>query len=165
MSNANTFEIFYSTHQHWLYAYLVRKLRCTHQAADITQDTFEKLLTKDNLAELHQPRAFLTTTATHLMINIIRRRQLESTYLQYLQLTKEEQYVESPEQLAIALESLVAIANLLDSVSPKAREIFLMSRLDNTPHAEIAQHFGISVVRVRQYLTQVLIKCCSFQQL
>lgn len=165
MSNANNFEMFYSTHQHWLYSYLVRKLRCQHQAADLTQDTFEKLIDNANLAELAQPRAFLTTTATHLMINIIRRRQLENTYLQYLQLTKDEQYVESPEQLAIALESLVTIANLLDSVTPKAREIFLMSRLDNMPHAEIAKHFNISVSRVRQYLTQVLLKCCSVSEL
>ncbi|MCB5186752.1 sigma-70 family RNA polymerase sigma factor [Methylobacillus caricis] len=164
MSN-NIFEVFYTSHYFWLRSYLVRKFKCQHQAADVTQDTFIKLLNHSNLSELAQPRAFLTTTATRIMIDMIRRRHLETTYLQFLQLSKSEQFVDSPEQLAIAVESLVAIANMLDSVSPKAREIFLMNRLDGMKHAEIAVHFGISIPRVRQYLAQVIVKCCSVSEL
>ncbi|MBL8505726.1 sigma-70 family RNA polymerase sigma factor [Methylobacillus glycogenes] len=160
MSHYNRFELFYSSHQSWLYAYLIRKLRCQHQAADITQDTFVKLIDHQHLDELTQPRAFLTTTAKRILIDLIRRRHLEQTYLQFLQLSQSEQFVDSPEQLAMAVESLLHIANVLDGVTPKAREIFLMNRLDGLKHAEIAAHFGISVARVRQYLAQVIAACC-----
>jgi RNA polymerase sigma-70 factor (ECF subfamily) len=44
-------------------------------------------------------------------------------------------------------------------LSSKSRAAYLWSRLDGTPHAEIAQRLGVSVSRVRQYLATAARRC------
>ena len=52
----------YSDHQSWLHGWLRRKLGCTHQAADLTQDTFIRILAVNNKQgglNFSEPRAFI----------------------------------------------------------------------------------------------------------
>jgi RNA polymerase sigma-70 factor (ECF subfamily) len=59
----------------------------------------------------------------------------------------------------MVLETLVAIDAMLDGLSTKARRAFLLSQLDGMTYAEIAAETGVSVSRVRQYMSQALTRC------
>ena len=53
----------YLQHNHWLVNWLTKKLDCPHNAFDLSQDTFMRIITKDNANSIEQPRAYLTTIA------------------------------------------------------------------------------------------------------
>lgn len=148
----------YRDHRGWLLAWLRRSVACPQRAEDLSQDTFVRLLGRERLDTPREPRAFLLTIAKGLLFDHFRRAALEQAYLAELQqLPVSEQ--PSPEQVQLILEDLRAIDALLGQLSSKARQAFLLNRLDGLSHSEIAQHLGVSVPRVRQYLAQGLRQC------
>lgn len=150
----------YTDHHRWLLGWLRHKLGCQHQADDLAQDTFLRILgqRQERLADLREPRAYLTTVARGLMIDLFRRRELERAYLESLA-HEPEASAPSPEQRQLALAALMEVDRLLDGLSAKARRAWLYSRLDGLSHGEIALLLGVSVPRVRQYLAGVARQC------
>lgn len=150
---------FYTAHNAWLFAWLRRKLGCAYDAADLTQDTFLNVLLKNDFGNIREPRAYLTTTATRLMIDAARRRRLEQAYLEALALGCADLSDFSPEQYRQAFDTLHAIAAMLEGLPENVCRAFLMSRLEERSHAEIAEHLGVSVSMVGQYLARALVHC------
>lgn len=148
----------YSDHHGWLQGWLRKKLGCTHGAADLAQDTFLRLLTSRVPSHLDEPRAYLTTVARHVLLNHHRRQKLERAWLAELAQVPPA-FAPSAEDRAMVLETLVAIDAMLDGLSTKARRAFLLSQLDGMTYAEIAAEIGVSVSRVRQYMSQALTRC------
>lgn len=159
-----------SLHHGWLLGWLRRKLHCPHNAADVAHDTFERIIlalqrgTLENLEALRQPRAFLTTTATRIVISQARRREVERACLEALAMVApQESEATAPDQLLHTVQTLVALAALLDGLSDKARQAFLLYRLEDMPQAEIAAMLGVSVSRVKQYVAQAMVHCYAVQ--
>lgn len=71
----------YSEHHSWLYAWLCKKLGCSHNAADIAQSTFVRLLASSSLPQINEPRGSLTTT-NRLITDESRRKRIEQQYLE-----------------------------------------------------------------------------------
>ncbi len=148
----------YRDHRGWLLAWLRRNVACSQRAEDLSQDTFVRLLGRDELKAPREPRAFLLAIAKGLLFDHFRRAALEQAYLNELMLIPESEQP-SPEQQQLILEDLKAIDRLLGKLSSKARMAFLYNRLDGLSHAEIAARLGVSVPRVRQYLAQGIRQC------
>jgi len=148
----------YSDHHGWLYAWLRRKLGCAHNAADVAQDTFVRILTsRDALLGMREPRAYLTTTAKRLLVDQARRQALEQAYLAELSINAETLAgAPSPERLMEVLQALEQIDAALRAAPNKAREAFLMHYLDGQTHAAVASHLGVSTRMVQKYLVQAL---------
>jgi RNA polymerase sigma-70 factor (ECF subfamily) len=159
----------YSDHHGWLLAWLRRKLGCAHSAQDIAQETFMRILRglrAETLAlpGLMEPRAFLVTTATRLLIDDARRRTIERSYCQSLALQLDgEACVLSAEELHEIVETLSLIARMLDGLAEKPRAAFLMYRFDELPQAEIARRLGVSVSMIKQYVAQVMVHCYAIR--
>lgn len=159
----------YSDHHGWLLTWLRRKLGCAHSAQDVAQETFVRVLRNLRaetleLTGLAEPRAFLVTTATRLLIDDSRRRAIERGYTRALALQlDDEAAVPSAEQLHEIVETLSLIARMLDGLAEKPRAAFLMYRLDELPQAEIAQRLGVSVSMIKQYVAQVMLHCYSIR--
>lgn len=152
----------YSEHHGWLFGWLRKKLGCAQNAADLSHDTFVRILSsRDALGNLREPRAFLTTTARRLIIDRSRRRQLEDAYLRELALTVEvlESCQQSPEQILITLEALEQIAFVLDGLGIKTQQAFLLYFLEGIQQSEIAERLGISERMVRKHLMNALMHC------
>ncbi|PUA44978.1 RNA polymerase subunit sigma [Pseudomonas protegens] len=148
----------YRDHRGWLLAWLRRNVACSQRAEDLSQDTFVRLLGRDELQTPREPRAFLLAIAKGLLFDHFRRAALEQAYLNELMLIPESEHP-SPEEQQMILEDLKAIDLLLGKLSSKARMAFLYNRLDGLSHAEIAARLGVSVPRVRQYLAQGIRQC------
>ncbi|WP_095109999.1 sigma-70 family RNA polymerase sigma factor [Pseudomonas sp. Irchel 3E20] len=151
----------YSEHHGWLLGWLRRKLGCAHNAADVAQDTFARILaTRESVGAIREPRAYLSTTARRLMIDQARRRQIESAYLQELMLTVDTlQGFQSPEQLHATLQALEQIAFLLEGLAEKPRQAFVLYYLDDLTQRQIASQLRLSERTVRKYLIQALLHC------
>ncbi|MFL9926842.1 sigma-70 family RNA polymerase sigma factor [Herbaspirillum lusitanum] len=148
----------YTDHHDWLQQWLKRKLGDAAQAADLAQDTFLRLLTREELIAAREPRAFLTTVAQRLVFNHHRRQTLERAYLDALACLPPAQSP-SPEQRALLLETLFEIDAMLDGLPLVVRRAFLLSQLDGMTQAEIATELDISLATVKRYLVKAAAQC------
>ncbi|ATA52488.1 putative RNA polymerase sigma factor FecI [compost metagenome] len=148
----------YSEHHGWLQGWLRKKLGNTFDAADLAQNTFLRLLTAPGPERLHEPRAYLTTIARHLLINHVRRRAIEKAYLDALA-AMPEQVEPPPEVRLMLLETLVEIDRRLGTLPAQAKQAFLLAQLEGLGHAEIAAELGISVSTVKRHLAKAAMRC------
>ena len=149
----------YGDHHHWLVNWLRRRLRNTENAADMAQDTFLYVLGKqEQVAQLREPRAWLSSIAKGLLIDRYRRQQVEQAYLDALAHSP-ELHMPSPEERLILLETLTRIDALLDGLKPKVRTAFLLSRLEGLGYLAIAEHLGVSVSSVEKYMATAIRHC------
>lgn len=150
----------YREHQGWLRGWLRKRLGCPQHAADITHDTFLRILTAPERLELQQPRSFLGTIARRLLVDRARREVLERAYLEALQCQVEiGEIMPSAEAVASALQLLEQLAKVLQGLAPRVRTAFLLRQLDGLTHDEIAHRLGVSTRMVRKYLVQALLHC------
>ncbi len=148
----------YTDHHGWLHNWLRRKLGCGSSAADLTHDTFLRLLAKQEPLQIRESRALLVTVARSVLSNHFRRQKLERAYLEVLA-SLPEQVMPSLEDQAILLETLVELDRLLDGLAPPVRQAFLWSQLDGLGHAEIAGRLGTSVTTVKRYIVKAGVQC------
>ena len=148
----------YENHHNWLCGWLKKRLGCSENAADLAQDTFIRVLTLRKASELREPRAYLSSIARSLMIDMFRRRALEQAYLETLAAIPEPVDI-SPETRALILETLLEIDRLLDGLGSRTREIFLLSQLDGLSYVDIGRRLSVSVNTVKKHAVRALTHC------
>lgn len=151
----------YRDHAGWLQGWLRRRLGDRERAEDISHDTFVRLIASTVAHPLRQPRSFLATVAKRVMVDHLRRRSLEQSYLEALSLEPELQAA-SPEQRLLMLETLLQIDAMLDGLPPRVRQAFLYAQLEGLSYAEIAQRLGVSVSSVTKYVARATEQCLLF---
>lgn len=149
----------YDEHHLWLQRWLRRRLGCSFDAADLLHDTYERLIcSKRTPSHPDESRSWLMRIAKGLVIDLHRRRRLETAYLEVLaHLPEREQ--PSAEVREIALESLIEIDSILDRMSARARQAFLLNRLDGLTYPQIAQRLNVSVASVQKYMLAAVKAC------
>ncbi|MBN9475951.1 MAG: RNA polymerase subunit sigma [Bordetella sp. SCN 67-23] len=148
----------YQDHQGWLQGWLRKKLGNALDAADLVHDTYLRVLSRHELGHIREPRSYLATVAHGLMVNHLRRRDLERAYLETLAQLPEP-LTPSPEARAMALEALYEIDAMLDGLPAPVRRAFLLCQLEGMTHAEIAKVLRVSVCSVRLYIGRALRQC------
>lgn len=131
------------------------------KAADISHDTFVRLLTGTIAHPLREPRHFLATVAKRVMIDHLRRRSVEQAYLDALA-QEPELLACSPEQHMLMLETLLQLDAMLDGLGYKVRQAFLLAQLEGLGYIEIAEHLGVSVSSVTKYMAKATEQCLLF---
>jgi len=151
----------YVDHQGWLNGWLRRQLGCSQRAADLAQDTFVRVLSKDQgLDSIREPRAHLHIIARGLLINHWRRRQIEQAYLEAIAL-QPEALAPSPESQALVVETLMQVDAMLARLPEKVRRAFLLSQLHGMTYAAIAIELGVSERMVKKYMAQAMLHCLA----
>ncbi len=159
MNNA-VIDTLYRDYHSWLSNWLIKKLNCPHNAADIAQDTFTRVLTLSQTLNLQTPKAYLVTTAKRLIIDQSRRQCIERAYLAELALAaKTMDHAPSPEQILTVLQILEQISAALEGLAEKPQQAFLLHYLEGQTHSAIADQLGVSDRMVRKYLVQALMHC------
>ena len=148
----------YCEHHGWLNGWLRKRLGNAFDAADLTQDTFVRVLLSRKAFDLREPRAYLSSIARSLMIDMFRRRAVEQAYLETLA-ARPEQFEVSPEARTLIIEALLEIDRLLDGLGARTREIFLMAQLDGLSYVEIGRRLDVSVTTVKKHAVRALTHC------
>ena len=163
-ANIAGFDDFYRDHNSWLRQLIARQLRCTETAADLTQDTFLRLISRgENLGDIREPRAYLTRIARGLVANHWRRRDIEQAYLEALR-ARPEPVASSPEEQQVVIETLCQVDRMLQDLPDRVRQAFLMSRLDVVRYAQIAQILDVSERTIKKYMAQAMLHCVRAAQ-
>lgn len=163
MGTHNSFEqdveVLYVRHHSWLKGWLQRRLGQAADADDLAQDTFVRIIRSRNpVAELKQPLAYLATIANSLLVNRWRRLAVERAYAEALA-TQPEHVELSAEQRYLLIETLTEIDALLQGLSPRVREIFLLSQLDGMTYKQIAAQLELSVNQVQKSMLKAFSRC------
>lgn len=145
----------YADHGRWLRGWLQGRTRCGDRASDLAHDTFRRLLEARPTTAPAEPRRYLATIARRLLIDDIRRREVERAYLDAL---AHEDLVDTvtPERIAQAIELLDAVLRLLAGLPETTRRAFLMRRLDGLTHDEVARALRISERTVKRHMAHAL---------
>lgn len=128
-----------------LVALAYRLLGSAAEAEDVVQDALVRYAALD-ASQLHNPAAMLTTIVTRLALNVlgsarVRRESYEGPWL--------------PEPVATPMEFdpgsiSMAFMVLLESLGPNERAAFVLSKVFDATHEEIAGILGIEVAASRQ---------------
>ena len=149
----------YDDHHQWLNRWLVRRLCCVHDAADVLQDTYVRVISSGRLPGVpEEGRPFLMRIAKGLVIDLHRRRVLEQTYLDALAQLPDA-YAPSAEEQELTLQLLVRIDQALDELPKRVREAFLQSRFEGLTYDDIAKQQRVSVGCVRKWMLKAALAC------
>ena len=154
---------FYINHRAWVYNWLCKKTGSVSDAADLTQDTFLKLVQRDDLASIKEPRGYLTTIAHSLMVNHFRRKDLERAYLQSLA-DFPDAAILSLEDRAILFETLIELDAMLDGLPKPVRAAYLLVQLDGLSYAEVASQLNVTPRTVGNYIAKATMHCAIIAQ-
>ncbi|WP_350305757.1 ferric citrate uptake sigma factor FecI [Photorhabdus viridis] len=157
-----TLESFYGAHHGWLKNWLTPKLQSSFDADDVAQDTFLRVITNDSLQTIRDPKSFLCTIAKRVMIDLFRRNALEKAYLELLA-QQPEALIPSPEIRQCQLETLQQIDQMIDGLSSKMRQTFLLSQLESLTYSDIASRLNVSVSSVKKYMAKATEHCLLFR--
>ncbi|WP_232020357.1 sigma-70 family RNA polymerase sigma factor [Methylocaldum marinum] len=158
LSRTDFLSFLYVSHHGWLLGWLRKRLGCPHHAADLAQDTFVRVMLKREFDTIREPRAYLTTIAHGLVVDHVRRQELERAYREAI-IRLPEPDTPSPETRLLLLETLIRIDALLNGLAPKARTAFLLSRLEGLSYPEIAKRLGVSLSSVEKYMAAAVRHC------
>ncbi|MGO2234691.1 sigma-70 family RNA polymerase sigma factor [Marinomonas sp.] len=148
----------YETHQGWLANFLRKRLNCSHKAADLMQDTYLKVLVSGKVPPTEYARQYLTRIAKGLVVDQYRRWRIEQAYLESISHLPEE-YHASPEKRFEVMETLIHIDTLLHKVPEKARQAFLLRKLEGLSYSEISLELGVTISSVEKYIAKALQAC------
>jgi len=149
----------YRDHSGWLFGWLRRRLGGNAaDAADLVQDTYVRLIDSGRYPPAGEHRAFLTQIARGLVIDLHRRRRLETAYLEALA-ARPEAVAPSCEQRALVLDTLTRIDQALDRLPDRVSRAFLLSRFEGLTYHQVAARLGVSHGAVRKYMLKATQAC------
>lgn len=149
----------YESHADWLHHWLRRQTRCSHRAADLTQDTFCRLLERPHAAALDTPRSYLATVARRLLIDDIRTREVERAVLDACASAQTGTDDITPQRVTEATQLLHAVLRLLDTLPAETRDAFMLRRLEGLEQKDIAARLGISLSTVKRHIALAYARC------
>ena len=130
--------------------FLRRRGHSADTAADITQDTFVRVLASPptETGENHNPRAYLYRVSRNLSINHQRReRLLKTTDLSAEEVSRIADPSPSADAIVYSRQCIEQTQRALAELPERTRRAFEMHRLDERTIVEVAEELGLSTGR------------------
>jgi RNA polymerase sigma-70 factor, ECF subfamily len=145
-------EALFAKHHGEIYAYLIRMLRDSERAADLTQDAFVKAYKNyDTLEKNENARAWLYQIAHRVALDDIRRRKI----IRMVPWSGEARgAAPSAEHLAMDLRLSGPLERALAQIPERQRVALMLAELHDLTGVELAAAMGVSHVAARAILTR-----------
>jgi RNA polymerase sigma-70 factor (ECF subfamily) len=151
---------FYNIYERYckrLYGFVLKYIKNEADAEEIVQEVFVKVWEARSKIDIYSSfESFLFTIAYNSTISLFRKRVCEKKYLEYLKLL---QHLEKAPDLTdeIQFNDLNSkVQTLLNELTTRQKEIFLLSREEGLSHEEIAKKLDISVNTVKKHMVNSL---------
>ncbi|MCI0601217.1 MAG: sigma-70 family RNA polymerase sigma factor [Beijerinckiaceae bacterium] len=157
MSTANTaLAGLYRAHASELRCFARRRVG-RQEAEDVVQDAYLHLLQRGTAATLDHPRPYLFRIAANLTVDCVRKTNIRLRHAgESLEFVCNAEATPSPEAAAGGVMDLQRVEASLAELPRLCREAFLLKRIEQLSHAEIARRLGVSVRTVDRYMVKVL---------
>lgn len=139
-----------------LHRFVWRMLNDRDDATDVVQDVFVVLWERrEELDAGGSLKTYLYTVAKNRVLLFIRRSKMAAQYLTHQQQVVHDDTPAADVQL-FERELAARIEAELDALPPKAREAFLLSRMEDRSYREIAEQMQITDSTVKQHISKAL---------
>lgn len=152
----SAFENLYVNYKEKLYCYCLSILSDSDISEDLVQDTFIKIWeTRKSIHPQMSFSAYLFTIVHNKAITYIRRLQAEK-------ITNDEWLKEYSNPDESAITGIISgeyerfFEKTIESLPPRRKLVFRLSREEGLSHKEIAKRLGISVYTVQEYISETL---------
>jgi len=150
----------FAEHRDALLRFLNRRLNNAALAEDLIQETWLRAANSQALASgaaaIDNPRSYLFRIASNLALD----HQRHVGHGIELQATDEAAAVAdpqpSPEDIVLYRSEFARLLEVIDGLSPRCREVFMLCRFEGLSHAEIAERLGISRSTVVSHMVNAL---------
>src|SRR3981189_1219944 len=157
-SRATVVERLFREHNEALIRFLRGRVGSHHEAREVAQEAYVRLLSLDQPGAVSFLRAFLFKTAANIAIDR-RRRHQNFDKVAGRQLFTELAENRTPERQLSGEQTLRHLGTLIEGMPPKCRESFVMNQIHGLDAAPIASRLGISDSMVRKYVVRALLLC------
>jgi RNA polymerase sigma-70 factor (ECF subfamily) len=158
-----TIHTLYSDHHGWLYNWLRRRMGSNCDAADLAQDTFVRILVKPrDFDTFDGARAYLSTVARGLCVDLWRRREVEQAWLATLA-AHADGAGPSAEDHAVIIEALCEVDAMLHRLPDKVARAFVMAQVHGMTYREIAAALEVSDRMVKKYMARAMLQCALLE--
>jgi RNA polymerase sigma-70 factor (ECF subfamily) len=146
-----------------LMAYFTRRVRDRTEAEDLTQEVFLRVVRQNDSADPDRAGAYIFRIAANLLRDRYRRAETRQVSAHSsLDLNGDQSFApgvpsnliedRAPERVLLARESLAEVMRVLDELSERTRDVFILYRLENMRQREIAALFGVSVSAIEKHI-------------
>lgn len=147
-------------HHDLLITFLRRRLSIADDAYDVAQETYIRMMKYEGSCEIVSPSAMLYRIAVNVANDYGRAAQArwsaDHCDIEDVQIVSEEP---SAERAVLAGQNLDMLLTVIESLPPKCKHVFLLSRAHGMTYPEIASHCGISVKMVEKQISRALAAC------
>lgn len=151
-------EQLFREHNEALIRFLMTRLRSYHEAREVAQEAYVRLLSLDDTGAVSYLRAFLFKTAANIAID---RQRRDHSYerVDELPLFQELTEQRTPERRVAGEQTLARLQRLIAALPAKCRDAFVLHQFHNMSPAEISRQMRISERMVRKYIVRALAHC------
>jgi RNA polymerase sigma factor (sigma-70 family) len=146
-------------HGRALRQFLFRRVSCPDTAADLTQETFARLIRAEPAAVLQDPRAYLFRTAANLAADHWRARARAGPQANAEAAETAEDPQPLPDRALLSREEFAVLRQAVADLPPRTREVFLLHKGQGLSYADIALRLGIAKNTVTVHMVRALGHC------
>ncbi|QNA86756.1 sigma-70 family RNA polymerase sigma factor [Sphingomonas sp. So64.6b] len=138
-----------------LMAFFMRRIYNHAEAEDLTHEVLMRVTERGASLDESRPDGYIFQIATNLLRDRARRARVRTTYQLGLGANEADRIEElDPERVLQARQSLASVVAALKELPERTRTIFILFRLENMKHREIADMLGISIRTVEQHVSR-----------
>jgi RNA polymerase sigma-70 factor (ECF subfamily) len=131
-----------------------RRLRDRAEAEDLAQEVLLRLARQHSLVRQTRP-AYIFLTARSVLLDRVRRNRVREREALH---GHDQTALEAPsaERVYSARERVQRVSELMEALTPRVRQVFMMHRVEGLAYSEIAQALGITMSTVEKHMTAAL---------
>jgi RNA polymerase sigma-70 factor (ECF subfamily) len=140
---------------------MYKRCGCIETAADIVQETYQRMITGNLWQQAENPRALMHRIAANLATDYERRHKVRNRYVENVDFVNEELQTSdniNPEQIFAAHQRLDQLVEAVKLLPPKCKIVFVLRKFENMSHTEIAERLDISRNMVEKHLRNAMQK-------
>jgi RNA polymerase sigma factor (sigma-70 family) len=147
-----------------LVAYFMKRVNSRNEAEDLTQEVFIRLLNHPDRNNGQTIERYVFTIAANLLRDRAKSvATAHRTRIQSLDVLDEKDAFSAnliedrnPERVLVGRQAIQDVVNALSELGERTRDVFILARLENVQHREIASMYGISVSAVEKMMMKAM---------
>jgi len=151
----------YKSNRSAIKRFLYKLLPSSAEIDDILQDTFLRVYEAEVNNEIKSPKAYMFRTAHNLALLHIKKHG-RLAFGEFEAFTEAEDDSVCPADLTHWRRKYKIFLQAIDNLSPQCRNVFILRKLQDKSHKEIAIQLGISTKTVESHITRAIVECRSY---
>jgi len=147
----------YELYRKELINHLQRIVKCPEIAQDLVQESYVILTRTADKMTVEHPRGFLYRTAANLALDHLRHQKIVERHSETVRAVESVQ--PSVEREVFGAQRKALLQQVIDELSPRCREVFVLHKIHGMSYKEVAQMLGISESAVEKHIIKGLMHC------